>query len=256
MGPSAQSVSGSISVVCRSCLFWCANRDSKDRSYGLEDGRDEITRKPNTVPRSILVQCAILLLLGGAEGAQPPTSPKALRLMSRHAVRMALKHNPHIQIANLNIALTQENPVVARSALSPEASYEVSETVQRDNPETFMGLRLQGFPQHTGTLWLFQGGARGSVPLFDLAAWHRSRESEENTAGAGAQDLTVREQNVQLVVSHLSPHLAPDNGAREQTAPPPVLTIDDAVATAMQGNRRVRSSVLDVSRASERTADL
>jgi outer membrane protein len=34
-----------------------------------------------------------------------------------------------------------------------------------------------------------------------------------------------------------------------------VLTIDDAVATAMKGNRRVQSSVLDVSRAREGTAD-
>lgn len=40
-------------------------------------------------------------------------------------------------------------------------------------------------------------------------------------------------------------------GARAQTASPPVLTIDDAVATAMKGNRRVQSSILDVSRAGE-----
>jgi outer membrane protein len=35
-----------------------------------------------------------------------------------------------------------------------------------------------------------------------------------------------------------------------------VLTIDDAVATDMKGNRGVQSSVLDVSRAGERTADV
>ncbi len=44
--------------------------------------------------------------------------------------------------------------------------------------------------------------------------------------------------------------------ARAQTATPPVLSIDEAVATAMQGNRRVQSSVLDVSRAREKTADV
>jgi len=50
--------------------------------------------------------------------------------------------------------------------------------------------------------------------------------------------------------------LGAGNGARAQTASSPVLTIDDAVATAMKGNRRVQSSVLDVSRAGEATADV
>src|SRR5882672_8924315 len=50
--------------------------------------------------------------------------------------------------------------------------------------------------------------------------------------------------------------LAAGNDARAQMASPPVLTIDDAVATAMKGNRRVQSSILDVSRAGEKTADV
>jgi outer membrane protein TolC len=114
---------------------------------------------------------------------------------------MALKQNPQVQIANLNIAVTQENQIVARSALLPQANFAASETVQRDNLEAFLGMRVQGFPQHSGPFWLFQGGANGSVPLFDLAAWHRWRQSQENTTGARAEDLTVRELNVQLVVS-------------------------------------------------------
>ncbi len=50
--------------------------------------------------------------------------------------------------------------------------------------------------------------------------------------------------------------LGAGNGARAQTASSPVLTIDDAVATAMKGNRRVQSSALDVNRAGEATADV
>ncbi len=50
--------------------------------------------------------------------------------------------------------------------------------------------------------------------------------------------------------------LAGGNGARAQIASPAVLTIDDAVETAMKGNRRVQSSILDVSRAGEGTADV
>jgi outer membrane protein TolC len=48
--------------------------------------------------------------------------------------------------------------------------------------------------------------------------------------------------------------LAAGSGARAQTASPPLLTVDEAVAAAMQGNRRVQSSILDVSRAREGTA--
>ena len=50
--------------------------------------------------------------------------------------------------------------------------------------------------------------------------------------------------------------LVAGNDSRAQTTSPPVLTIDDAVATALKGNRRVQSSVLDVSRAGEGTADV
>jgi outer membrane protein len=50
--------------------------------------------------------------------------------------------------------------------------------------------------------------------------------------------------------------LAAGNDSRAQTASRPVLTIDDAVATAMKGNRRVQSSILDVIRAGEVTADV
>src|ERR1700683_5291971 len=50
--------------------------------------------------------------------------------------------------------------------------------------------------------------------------------------------------------------LAAGKHAWAQTASLPVLMIDDAVAPAMKGNRRVQSSVLDVSRAGERTADV
>jgi outer membrane protein TolC len=106
-----------------------------------------------------------------------------------------------VQIANLKVAVTQENQIVARSALLPQVNLAVSQAVQRENLEAFLGMRVAGFPEHSGPFWLFQGGPNGSVPLLDLAAWHRWRQSKENTTGARAQDLTVREQDVLLVVS-------------------------------------------------------
>jgi outer membrane protein len=99
------------------------------------------------------------------------------------------------------VAVTQENQIVARSALLPQANLAVSEAIQRENLEALIGAKIASFPQHSGPFWLFQGGANGSVPLFDLAAWHRWRQSQENTTDERAQDLTVREQDVLLVVS-------------------------------------------------------
>ena len=160
----------------------------------------EITGKSNACCERGAVLPAFLLMLV-ATFAKAANRPEPLRLTLRDAVEMALKQNPQVQIANLNVAVTQENQIIARSALLPQANLAVSEAVQRENLEAFLGMRVAGFPEHSGPFWLFQGGSNGSVPLLDLAAWHRWRESKENTTGARAQDLTVREQNVLLVVS-------------------------------------------------------
>jgi outer membrane protein TolC len=162
----------------------------------------EITGKSKPAWPSIVAQSLLLVLLAiGVKGAQTPPPSAPLRLTLHDAVQMALKQNPQVQIANLNTAVTQENQIVARSALLPQANLAVSEAVQRVNLEAFLGMKVAGFPEHSGPFWLFQGGSNGSVPIFDLAAWHRWRQSQENTTGARADELTVREQNVQLVVS-------------------------------------------------------
>jgi outer membrane protein len=167
----------------------------------------EITGKSNRALRGALLPSVIVLLLvtTAARAVQPdsqtPGQAAPLRLTLRDAVQVALKQNPQVQIANLSTAVTQENQIVARSALLPQANFAVSETVMRENLEAFLGMKVAGFPQHSGPFWLFQGGSNGSVPLFDLVAWHRWRESKENTTGARAQEQTVREQDVLLVVS-------------------------------------------------------
>jgi outer membrane protein TolC len=154
------------------------------------------------MPLGLLAPSVLAILLTfSLRGAQPDPQPAPLRLTLRDAVEMALKQNPQVQVANLNVAVTQENQTIARSALLPQVNLAVSEKVQRENLEAFLGMRVKGFPQHSGPFWLFQGGPEGSVPVLDLAAWHRWRQSQENTTGSRAQELTVREQDVLLVVS-------------------------------------------------------
>jgi outer membrane protein len=159
----------------------------------------EITGKPNKALRSLVVPFILLLSFVAPFAKASQSAP--LRLTLRAAVQMSLKQNPQVQIANLNIAVSQESQNVARSALLPQAGLAVSEDVRRQNLEAAFGRRIPGFPEHSGPFWIFQGGPNGSTPLFDLTAWHRWKESKENTTGARAQELTVREQNVLLVVS-------------------------------------------------------
>ncbi len=159
----------------------------------------EITGKSTGRWRGILTQSLLVLLLVGiAKGAD---NPPALKLTLTEAVQMALRQNPKVQIANLNIAESQENQTIARSGLLPQVDFKASESVERANLQALFGSAVPGFPGHIGPFWAVQGGLSGSFPIFDLTAWRRWQASKEGVKGFRAEDLTVREQNVLLVVS-------------------------------------------------------
>lgn len=159
----------------------------------------EIIGKSTARWRGIVTHSLALLLLAGiARGA---ADPPALKLTLTEAVQMALRQNPKVQIANLSIAQSQENQLIARSGLLPQVNLNTSESVHRANIQTLFGSSLPGFPEHIGPFWVAQAGLSGSVPIFDLTAWRRWQASREGVTGSRAEELTVREQNVQLVVS-------------------------------------------------------
>jgi outer membrane protein len=117
------------------------------------------------------------------------------------AVRMALRQNPQVQIANLDVAASREDISIARSALLPHAELQVSDAATRRNLEAFIGRRIPGFAQHVGPFQTFQAGPGFSAPLFDLTLWRRWQASSKMLDGTRAQELTVREQTTLLVVS-------------------------------------------------------
>src|SRR5579863_780684 len=160
----------------------------------------EITGKKQRPWRGILVHSAVLLLVAGCVGAKA-ADPQPLKLTLHGAVEMALKQNPQVQIANLNIAQSLENRNVARSGLLPQINVDSSEAIRRENIEALFGSKVPGFPGHIGPFWVTQVGPSGSLPIFDLTAWRRWQASKENVTESRAQNQTVREQNVQLVVS-------------------------------------------------------
>lgn len=139
-----------------------------------------------------------LLVFAGLLRAQAPASA---RLTLRDAVQTALKQNPNIAIANLNVAQSEEDRAIARSGLLPQVGFQAADIVRRSNLEANLGKPIPFFPQHVGPYNVVQGGAGFSVPLFDLTLWRRFQASKSGVEGARAQEQGVREQYVALVVS-------------------------------------------------------
>lgn len=146
--------------------------------------------------------CAMLLLvllLGATMRAQEPAAP--LRVTLQEAVQLALRQNPQVQIAVLNLAESQEDRKISRSALLPQATLSTFERVNRINLQAFIGESFPGFSQHIGPFETFQSGPVFSAPIFDLSVWRRWQASRSNVTAAAAQEQTVREQLASLVVS-------------------------------------------------------
>lgn len=153
------------------------------------------------IRKGVLGAFAALLMFVAvpARAEQAPSAP--LRLTLKDAVTIALKQNPQVAIANLNLAESQEVGKQARSALLPQVDLTASQKVQRGNIEALFGSRIPGFPQHNGPYWTIQAGPGVSAPLFDLTLWHRFQAAKEQIGAAAAQQTTARELNAQLVVS-------------------------------------------------------
>ena len=144
----------------------------------------------------------VLALGAGAlslSAQEAPSTP--IRLTLKQAVAMALRQNPQIAIANLNVAESQENRTAARSGLLPEVSFNASETAIRQNVGALFGESVPGFPGHTGPFWVVEAGGQASAPLFDLTLWRRWQAARETVRTARAEQATARELNAQLVVS-------------------------------------------------------
>jgi outer membrane protein len=139
----------------------------------------------------------ILALAGSAFGqANAP-----LKLTLRDAVTLALKQNPQVILANLGVAQSEQDRAIARSALLPQVHGAASETLNRVNLEAAIGLRFPNFPQHVGPYRYEQMGTTFQASVFDLTLWRRYRASAAGIDSSRAQELSVREESVLLVVS-------------------------------------------------------
>jgi len=149
---------------------------------------------------AILVWVLILPCCLMAEHANAQDSPP-LRLTLHDAVITALKENPQIQIATLSFGQSQEDKNIARSALLPQAGLEVFDRAARFNLYAQFGSRFPGIPEHAGPFQFFQAGPNFSMPLLDLTLWRRWQASHQGISASLADETTVHEQVVLMVVS-------------------------------------------------------
>jgi outer membrane protein TolC len=124
-----------------------------------------------------------------------------LKLTLKDAVSLALNQNPQVILANLQVSQSQQDRLLARSALLPQANANVSEAVNRLNLQAAIGLTIPGFAQHVGPFEVFQAGVGVNAPIFDLTLWRRYKSSQMGIETRRAQETSVREESVMLVVS-------------------------------------------------------
>ncbi|MBZ5564614.1 MAG: TolC family protein [Acidobacteriia bacterium] len=167
----------------------------KAGNHNQDSGREHMKRG---ILKAVLFAVLSAFVAGGQAHAQDQAP---LRLTLREAVDLALKQNPQVQIANLQIADSQQDQTIARSALLPQATLETFDRAQRFNLQAFIGGALPGVPQHAGPFQVFQAGPNFSMPILDVTLWRRWQASHQNVRAAEAQGTTVREQTVLLVVS-------------------------------------------------------
>ena len=145
----------------------------------------------------------LLVALAGAAMAQQAQTPgqAPLKLTLKEAVRLALLQNPMVILANLDVAQSEQDKLVARAGLLPEAGGGTSETRHRYNLPAQLGLPFPGYPEHVGPFNVFQVGVGVNAPIFDLTLWRRYQGAKLGVEASRAGERTAREQSVLLVVS-------------------------------------------------------
>jgi len=131
-----------------------------------------------------------------------PAQPLApLKLTLKDAVALALKQNPQVVLANLGVSQSEQDRLLARSALLPQVNGGLGETVNRLNLATAIGFSFPGFPQHVGPFYVSQGGVRFNASVFDLTLWQRYHSSAFGIDANRAAETAAQDDAVLLVVS-------------------------------------------------------
>ena len=159
---------------------------------------------------SLKIAAGLALLIWGAQSRMAiaqdaPAASQKLTLTT--AVDLALKQNLDIQIANIETATRQQDRVIARSELLPQASFEADDSVNRHNMRALLGIQIPIVPHSIGPYQVVHVGPTFSVPIFDLTLIRQYQASGHRLLASRADEQTVREETVLLTVSEYMAHL-------------------------------------------------
>jgi outer membrane protein len=147
--------------------------------------------------------CALLLgalMLGHTLSAQTAqTAP--LQLTFKDSIALALKQNIDVQLANINLATSQQNRKLSRSALLPQASLKATEDVERYNLQALIGLQIAGVPKNIGPFQSINIGPRFSTPVFDLSLLREYQASGHRLEASKEDEKSTREETVLLTTA-------------------------------------------------------
>jgi len=169
---------------------------------GCDEEQSKSANGPHATKHTVAgMLIALLVPMFYSVGSAQAQQSYALRLTLKEAVQLALKQNPQVQIANLNLAQSVQDRSIARAGLLPQADLEALDRATRYNIYALFGSKFPGIPEHGGPFQFFQGGPNFSMAIFDLTLWRRLASAHQGIRATEAQETTVREQTVLLVVS-------------------------------------------------------
>ena len=168
----------------------CGGEGKRDRNGSL--GSNHVILKA-----LVFLLLPMFFGLGSARGQDG----NPMKLTLKEAVQLALKQNPQVLIANLNLAQSVQDRNMARAGLLPQADFQTVDRAMRYNIYALFGRQFPGLQEHGGPFQFFQAGPNFSMPVFDLTLWRRWQSAHQGIRASEAQEMTVREQTVLLVVS-------------------------------------------------------
>jgi len=147
--------------------------------------------------------CALLLgsiVLGSTLSAQT-AQPGPLQLTLKGSIALALKQNIDVQVANINLATSQQDRKISRSALLPQASFNATDEIERYNLQALIGVQIEGLPKNIGPFQSIAMGPRFSTPIFDLGLLREYQASGHRLEASKEDEKSTREETVLLATA-------------------------------------------------------
>ena len=140
---------------------------------------------------------AIAALVSSAAVAQeaPASVPAGQRLTLEAAVQQALQRNPDLQRQILLSLSSEQDQVLARSAILPQLNFNASYTDTRQGGGTVVIQNIE-IPQPPSVLHNWQGSLAARLLVFDGGKWWNNIEAAN--LGAAAGSAQVDEQRLQI----------------------------------------------------------